>query len=454
MDPGFEELPTNPDGMQPMTENPLFPGQEIPPDIAPPGQPILSGPPFGCPTSLSGKAFDPSGTLPLYNVVVYVPSETLAPIAEGASCDTCDGNFSGRPVAAAVTDAAGNFTIALDDVPAAQALPLVIQVGKWRRQITVPNVAACSANSVADGEVRLPRDRSEGNLPRIAMVRGASDALECLFKKIGVADSEFTTDTGGGSMHLYASTYGNSTAGTSQFSNGTAMPSRDALYGSLEKLMSYDAIFLGCEGDGRGSFEDAGATPFVNIQTYANQGGRVFGSHYHNYWVRPDKFDFTLPAYPEVATFASSQHGFDVDVVGEVNATFPKGAALRDWLVNVGGSTTPGQLTIQGGEHTVDAPIPNVSTAWITTDDPDGHADVVQYFSFTTPVGQAECGRMVFSDLHVATGGGGSGKEPFPASCTTTALSAQEKALTYMLFDLSSCVQPDTAPVVPPVIIR
>lgn len=429
----------------------LFPG-DVGQQAA--GVPILSGPAFGCATSLSGTVFDPSGRLPLYNVVVYVASESLGAISDGASCETCDGNFSGRPIAAAVSDANGRFTLALDDVPRSETLPITVQVGKWRRQFSVPNITACADNEAAEGTVRLPRDRSEGNLPHIAVVRGGSDALECLFRKIGVSDSEFSTDAGDGRVHLYASDDGSAETGTTRLDDGTDIPRPASLYGSLDKLMSYDAVFLACEGGGRGTFEKYGATEFSNMQTYADRGGRIFGSHYHNYWIRPDKFDAPLAPYPEVATFASSQHGFDTDVVGEVNATFPKGLALRDWLFNVGASPTAGQLTIRGGEHTVDAVIPGAAQPWITVDDPDGHADVVQYFSFNTPIGQPECGRMVFSDLHVATGTGDSGKEPFPSNCVSGELSAQEKALTFMLFDLSSCVQPDTAPVVVPIIIR
>jgi hypothetical protein len=417
------------------------------------GQTSLSGQPFGCPTSLTGTVYDPAGKLPLYNVVVYVPSEPLEPIAEGAGCQTCDGNFSGRPIAAALSDAAGKFTLALDEIPRTDMLPLVIQVGKWRRQITVP-VTACQATTATEGTVRLPRDRAEGNLPKIAVVRGGSDALECLFRKIGIAEQEFSTDTGTGRVHLYASDDGSAEEGTTQLASGGSIPLAGTLYASIDKMMSYDVVFLACEGGGRGTFEKYAATEFTNVQQYADRGGRIFGSHYHNYWVRPDKFDEALPPYPAVANFASSQHGFDEDVTGDVDASFPKGQALRDWLVNVGASTTPGKLLIHDGEHTVDSVIPGSAQQWITVNDPDGHSGVVQYFSFTTPVGRTECGRMVFSDLHVASGTGDSGKIAFPTGCASEALSPQEKALAFMLFDLSSCVQPEDADVVPPVVVR
>jgi hypothetical protein len=410
--------------------------------------PISSGDPFACPTTLSGTIYDPSATLPLYNVVVYVPSEALAPISNGASCQTCDGNFSGHPIAVALSDAAGHFQLKLDNVPAGDTIPIVVQVGKWRRQLNVPGVKACADTQAADGSVRLPRDRSEGDLPRIAVVRGGSDALECLFRKIGISDSEFSTDAGDGHIQLYASDGGTATAGTTELASGGSIPLAATLYSSLDKMMAYDALFLACEGGGKGTFSSDTATDFTNVATYADRGGRIFGSHYQNYWIRPDKFGF--PAYPTVAVFASSQDGFNQDVTGDVDTSFPKGMAFRDWLVNVGASTTPGKLLIHDGEHTVDSVIAGTAQQWITVNDPSGPQNVVQYYSFNTPVGGAECGRMVFSDLHVASGTGDSGKIAFPTGCTSTTLSPQEKALVFMLFDLSSCVQSDDAPVVVP----
>jgi hypothetical protein len=80
------------------------------------------------------------------------------------------------------------------------------------------------------------------------------------------------------------------------------------------------------------------------------------------------------------------------------------------------------------------------------------------YFSFDTPIGgiagpeggaPTYCGRAVFSDLHVSgdpsnmdTTNSPGGKAP-PQGCAYTDLSPQEKALEFMLFDLSSCVVAD-----------
>src|SRR5439155_272785 len=89
--------------------------------------------PNGGTTSVSGTVYDPSGTLPLYNVMVYVPNAPLDPMKHGPSC-TCD--VSGKPIASALTDTKGQFV--LKDVPVGSDIPVVIQVGKWRRQITVP----------------------------------------------------------------------------------------------------------------------------------------------------------------------------------------------------------------------------------------------------------------------------------------------------------------------------
>ena len=57
---------------------------------------------------------------------------------------------------------------------------------------------------------------------------------------------------------------------------------------------------------------------------------------------------------------------------------------------------------------TVDAVVPGLATQWIYGTDNDRKTPMVQYFSFTAPIGQTECGRMVFSDLHVSTGSGDS----------------------------------------------
>jgi hypothetical protein len=102
--------------------------------------------------------------------------------------------------------------------------------------------------------------------------------------------------------------------------------------------------------------------------------------------------------------------------------------------------------------NAVVGPTQTVSQPWITSDS-SGITGQTMYFSFDTPVNApiptdggapAYCGRAVFSDLHVDGNPSTTDTQSPPGGCANVDLSPQEKALEFMLFDLSSCVLPDT----------
>jgi len=77
---------------------------------------------------------------PLYNAVVYVPAAAVEPFSTGVTCDQC-GAVSGKPVAAALSGTDGKFT--LRQLPSGHNVPLVLQLGRWRRQVRIPEIKAC-----------------------------------------------------------------------------------------------------------------------------------------------------------------------------------------------------------------------------------------------------------------------------------------------------------------------
>jgi hypothetical protein len=97
---------------------------------------------------------------------------------------------------------------------------------------------------------------------------------------------------------------------------------------------------------------------------------------------------------------------------------------------------------------TKDADGDDVAETWVTYG--SGANTVVQNLQFTTPLEQAvtsRCGKVVFSDMHVS---GDSKSSPtdngYPSSCSPSlVLTAQEKALAFMFFDIESCVGPPIA---------
>jgi hypothetical protein len=152
---------------------------------------------------VSGVVYDPAGRVPLYNAVVYVvePGDQVT-LGERAQCESCSAHFPKKGVlAAALTKADGSFR--LTDVPAGKGVPLVVQLGKWRREIAI-DVVPCTDNPLRPDQTRLPRNSTEGHLPKIAVTTGGSDALECLLKKIGVDVAEFTPDSQNGRVNLFS----------------------------------------------------------------------------------------------------------------------------------------------------------------------------------------------------------------------------------------------------------
>ena len=411
------------------------------------------------PTTIRATVYDPAGVNPLYDVAVYVPNAELSPIATGATCETCATPVSGSPITSALTDPRGEFLLD-KDVPAGIDVPLVIQIGKWRRAIKLPEVKACQENTFTDHELmRLPRNQSEGNLPKIALATGDADALECFLRRVGVSDSEFTNPDGPGRVNLYVDT------GAASYEAGAKFPPATQLWSSLATMKSYDIVLNACSGTDDATREGITAANKSDLKAYLDGGGRVFLEHYHDTWLRGGNEDPSIEAelgyqktpFPAMAVWLPPN---DVDYQAghpgafapySVNVSFPKGKDFADWLQFVGASPKGlGTIDLYDVKHPAMSPLPP-SQAWISD------ATGVPYFSFNTPLEaapDAQCGRLVHTGIHVGVEKLTSDDNgPFPGACASHPMVAQEKALEFLLFDLSSCVMtPDEPPMPPPVV--
>jgi hypothetical protein len=412
--------------------------------------------PMGQRTTISGTIYDPAAKVPLYNIAVYVPNSALAMINDGPSCDPCDPKtgtslLSGDPVVITTTDEAGVFHLGLKtptDAPAGTNIPLVIQVGKWRREIMVPTVTACQDTMLTDkNQTRLPATQAEGHIPRIALTTGESDAMECLLRKIGISDMEFTPETATGRVNLYAG--GNGAASYDPTLNaGATFTAASPWWDSYDNLAKYDIVMHSCDGS-QGAYNPAmGQEPAypksmdarTALNKFADLGGRVFASHWHAYW-----FEEGTPKFMSIATWEHDP-GLPNPYDATIDQTFAKGASMAQWMLNVGGSTTLGTVTIaqSASARMIEAATGGLtSQRWIyaSTLTPQS----VQFISATTPIPNGTCGRAVITDLHVSAGTGMNTdipKMPFPTGCVTTELTPREKALEFMFFDIASCVQP------------
>jgi hypothetical protein len=356
----------------------------------------------------------------------------------------------------------------------------VMQLGKWRRNITIANVACGIANAQPDKSLRLPRKQHEtsadDNIPLIAMTTGC-DGAECFFMgRIGIDQSEFTGSNGTGRVRVYKSV--NDDGQTFSGIAGGALTA-DQLWNNNGEMAKYDIVFDACECD----TYTRGANGYKNFLAYLDSGGRAFTTHYYyNFFANQTQClgDTTCNGQaplPTVGAWEGNQ-GLATSTTGCPNTTsfptclnidtaIPKGKAFADWYSNNNAKIEPtwggekygyiGLTDIREDMGMLSGALLSAGTAtpWLYA--PDMPAVPSQYdayyFSFNTPVGTdptTQCGRAIFSDVHLAESPFGA----FPTYCATdpnmSDHAPNELALEFLFFDLSSCVQNDTQPPPPP----
>jgi len=385
-------------------------------------------------TTITGIAYAPNGITPLYNVIVYVPSDTkpLAPFAAGVSCDQC-GTVDGTPVTSTTTDATGHFT--LHNAPSGTSIPLIFQLGKWRRQIQVATVTKCTENPLTDANLtRLPKNQAEGDMPHIAISSGKCDNTACLLPKLGIDPAEYGTEADIDTKRIifYAADGADAPTGAA---------TAQSLWGNETELKKFDAVILGCNcTEDPAQSPDAGAPMLSGMADYLSRGGRALTLDFQYPWTEygPAPMPATMQGFVGGAPEATSGTSYSI------NDATPKGAAAKAWL-------EAGDSTYTGGAIALSTVFQNFShvdstraQSWVG----DATNDVVM--SYTMPLTQPadqRCGKMTYFDAHL--GSTDVVSSTFPLGCTTT-FTQEQRMYAFFFMDLFSCVQDDLkSPVLP-----
>jgi hypothetical protein len=288
-------------------------------------------------------------------------------------------------------------------------------------------VSPCTNNPLTADQTRLPRNKSEGDIPLTAVATGNADAIECVLVKMGIDQAEFTLPGAGGRVNLYVSNGADL---------GPSTPPAENLWSSPGALATYDQILLPCEGQPI----DKSASDQQNLIAYSNEGGRIFTTHYGYTWLYDD------PPFEGTANWSPSTTAF-MSQVGTIDTSTMTGLNYATWLGEVGALSGPDQITLAATRFDVSS-VNAPSEQFIFASNPQ---QTLQ-FDFYTPVGSPmaqQCGRVIYSDFHVIDQVPSTSEITFPAECDMSPMTPQEKALEFMLFNLASCVPAPHGPCTP-----
>jgi hypothetical protein len=297
------------------------------------------------------------------------------------------------------------------------------------------------------------------NIPLTAISTGNVDALECVLLKMGVDQAEFTANTASGRIHIYGGGSGFQGSGATSSGPGATVNGSNAeptlMNGNSGTYMNYDQMMFPCWGRAASKTNDELAA----LVTYADSGGHFFATHYSYTWlVQNGEFNDVAAWDPDFNNPGDATWTLNVSTVPPVAPAPLYSGIFYQWLnyVNALSNATgsgigpPQSPLVAIGEPRHDADgVASGSLAWISGTDPQKNDSLVEHFTFDTPVhATQQCGHAIFSDFHVTNSNQTNG-QTFPAECDNSAMTAQERVLEYMIFDLASCVTPPTTSCTP-----
>jgi hypothetical protein len=405
------------------------------------GASCLNKCPAGQQTTVRGRVLMPNGIDPVPQALVYVPRE-VTEFPDTVQCEICD---QITDIAIVSTQTADDGSFVLGPIPTAEnqqpgfPVQLVAQKGRFRRLIEFTIDAPCGENVAANNDFELPgRTAGFDNIPNIAVATGDYDQMECVLLKLGIEQGAFDLYDGIDSI----------------FGGGGTQGKLDALILDLDKMKSYNVIFINCSGN---EFESILTQPAArnNIRDYVQSGGRLYVTDWSYDYIEQ------VPEFASIIDFGPGPDGnpgqpepMNAGAMGEggieTDATVLEDG-LRRWLEAVEAVT--GETDViddQGRVHikhflvswVMQVAVPVADNVKVWLEGPvSGGTYTNETLPLTTTFDYADCGRVLYSSYHTEGGGGALGD--FPSYCASGDLTPQERVLEYLILHIADCITVD-----------
>jgi hypothetical protein len=368
---------------------------------------------------LLGHVYAPEGTIPISGALVYATAKAPSAIPQERFCDKCVKLPAEVPYTSTAPD--GSFDLGVGFTGTRY---LVVQKGQFRRVRSI---------DVVEGTQQVPKelttlpgktDLANGDdIPKMAIILGQWDAIEVSIAKLGLGTVQKVplspTPTATGSFDLY---------GTTKIM-GKPNPPASKLLKAPAVMNGYHIIFIPCSGsDGTTcNWYDSGDKQIqANLKDWVAKGGKLYVTDY--------SYDFVRQPFPgyvdwedQTSEIGSACQAHEYNVPATV-----QDQGLKDWLAAMGVTSFEVQKnwTTVSAIHAVDwkdmdgNPVKVTPKVWVDAQKGDGPHPATLSF-------ERECGRVLFSTYHTEAD-----------QSSTTTLLPQEKALLYVLLEVSVCVAP------------